>query len=177
MIACAKKMLACPCVILCGILFLSVFALAAALTAQFAYNLEPCILCLYQRVPFLVAVVLALFGLAFKPARRIVIGLCVLVFATNTGIAFYHFGVEQRWWVSVFEGCAVPSEFFNPAMNDTRNLLEELMKKPSVPCSQVAWVDPIFGMSMAFYNILLCAGMFVSCSISFVATKRPLPSA
>jgi len=32
----------------------AVFALGNAYTAQYAFDLEPCILCLYQRVPYVV---------------------------------------------------------------------------------------------------------------------------
>ena len=127
-------------------------------------------------MPFLVVIVLTVIGLAMRPARSVVTGLCAVAFAVNAGIAFYHFGVEERWWVSVFEGCAIPAEFFDPAAaSNTRGLLAELMKKPAVPCTQVAWVDPVFRMSMAFYNILLCAGMAGFCLVGLIRSKRPLP--
>ena len=172
-----RKILSCPAVVFGGIFAVSVFSLAAALTAQFVFDLEPCVLCLYQRMPFLLAAVLALVGLALRGrAVRAMVALCGLVFAVNAVIAFYHVGVEQQWWVSAVEGCAVPSGFLE-GDGAPASFLDELMKAPAVPCTQVAWVDPVFGMSMAFYNILLCGGMAVVCALSAaLLIKRPLPS-
>lgn len=167
MIELIKRFTSCRVSILISVLSISAIALAGALTAQFAFELEPCILCLYQRIPFVLCIIAALIGLAFKPARSAAIGFCALAFMTNAGLAFYHVGVEQRWWVSAFEACAVPDSFLNPEAQ-TESLLDQLLKTPSVPCTQIAWTDPVFGASMAVYNVLLCAGMAVFCLLHFM---------
>lgn len=167
-----NNFLSCHFAVLCAALAVSIIALTAAFTAQFAYDLDPCILCLYQRIPYAIIILIALAGLAVKKFRSAAIGLCALAFLGNAGLAFYHVGVEQQWWASMFEACTVPDSFLNP--NNTENLLEKLMQTPSVPCSQIAWQDPIFGASMAVYNMLLCAGMFLLCSLNII--KRQLPS-
>ena len=168
-----KKILSCPVCVLALILLASIIALAGALTAQFVLDLEPCILCLYQRIPFVVIILLSLIGLAFKPARKPIIVLCGLAFFANSGMAFYHHGVEQHWWVSAFEACAVPDDFLKPAADtSTEGLLSALLKTPSVPCSQIPWIDPLFRQSMAFWNILFCAGMSLVCGLFFILRRK-----
>lgn len=168
---CMGNFLNCRASVLTAVLLVSITALAAAYTAQFAYGLEPCILCLYQRIPYALAILIAIGGLLIKRFGKGAIALCALAFLGNVGIAFYHVGVEQQWWASIFEACQVPDSFLNP--QTTESLLDQLLKTPAVPCSQIAWKDPVFGASMAVYNVLLCAGMFLLCGLSFL--KRPLP--
>ncbi len=53
-----------------AILAASVAALGAAYIAEYAFGLEPCILCLYQRLPFVATGLLALAGLPALRRRR-----------------------------------------------------------------------------------------------------------
>jgi len=176
MIETIKKYLTCPKSVLALSLLMSVIALSGAFTAQFALGLEPCILCLYQRIPFVIVIVLAMIGLMFKPVRVPIISLCALAFFANAGLAFYHHGVEQQWWVSAFEACAVPDSFLNPDSAGTESLLDQLLKTPSVPCNKIPWIDPVFEMSMAFWNIWFCAGMGMVCGFCiFFNTKLKKP--
>ena len=111
MVSFIRKLLSCRVLVLLGITGVSVFSLLMALTAEVYFGLEPCILCVYQRFPFLAVAILGLIGLAMKskPAvQRVIIALSGLTFLVNSIIASYHTGVEQKWWASAFEGCAVP---------------------------------------------------------------------
>ncbi len=151
------------------IAFISAFSLATAYTAQFGFGLEPCILCLYQRIPFALALILGLAGLALRnkgPAPLICIGLSAPIFLANAGIAFYHTGVEQKWWKSIFETCRVNFD------TDSGNLLDAILKAPTARCDEIPWSDPIFGLSMANYNIALCFGMAVLCGASLFLIIR-----
>src|SRR3546814_16966561 len=83
--------------------------LLRSLTSQDWGGLQPCVLCLYQRYAYGVA--LAFAGLAFLAAahalgRRILLMLAGLAFAAGSAIAAFHVGVEQKWW----EGTAQRSE-------------------------------------------------------------------
>lgn len=156
------NILKCPPAILIFVLGVSVFALGAALTGQYVFGLKPCTLCLYQRIPFIAAIIIALCGLAFKSKSGVMrgaIGLSGLAFATNAAIAFYHTGVEQKWWVSAVEGCKVDFS----SLGDGQSYLEKIMSTPGTPCDVIPWQDPLLGLSMANYNILLGIGMAVIC--------------
>ena len=164
----AKSTLTCPHAVLSLIAVVSIFSLLAALTAEVAFGLEPCILCIYQRIPFAIAALLSLLGLLWAPARKPAINLCSYAFLINSGIAFYHTGIEQKWWRSAVEGCAVP-----PLGDTPQSLLENIMSAPNARCDEIPWADPILGLSMANYNILLCLGMFALCTASFaLITQR-----
>lgn len=99
MIDAIHKLLSCPVAVLAGITGISVFSLVMALTAEVYLGLEPCILCVYQRFPFLAVAVFGAIGLALRRCAnvaRAMIGLSGLTFMVNSAIASYHTGVEQN---------------------------------------------------------------------------------
>jgi disulfide bond formation protein DsbB len=167
------KLLSCPVAVLAGITAISVFSLLAALGSEVFLGLEPCILCVYQRFPYLAVIVFGTIGLAFRNRPKLpnlMIGLSGITFLVNSGIAFYHTGVEQKWWKSAVEGCAVPR--FDDG--EPQSILENILSAPTANCAEIPWQDPILGLSMANYNVLLCFGLFAICAFSFVRLKtRP----
>lgn len=175
MINTIQKLLSCHFAVLSGIAGISAFALTSALTAEVALGLEPCILCIYQRIPFVLALLVSLSGMAFlkmkkdnkAPVAIGIIGLCALLFLVNSGIALYHSGVELHWWKSAVEGCAVPHFGDNP-----QSILENILSAPTARCDQIPWADPLFGLSMANYNVMLCFGLFVVCLLSVFRIKN-----
>lgn len=153
---------------------ISMVALGAALFSEVALGLEPCVLCIYQRIPFAVVVVLGVIGAVWRDRRGLVIGLTGvsgLAFLINSGIAFYHTGVEQKWWVSAVEGCAVPSFGDTP-----QSILENILSAPTARCDEIPWVDPVLGLSMANYNVVLCLGLGVVLIGFCCVFKRRLPA-
>ena len=173
MISCIRTAASCTVTVFTGLFSASAGALFAALYSQFALGLEPCVLCLYQRIPFFTVIGLSLVGLAVRnnpKAVKILIGLCALAFLTNAGIATYHTGVEQKWWVSDVEGCAVPDFTADPS------LIEKILTTPAAQCDVIAWADPFFGLSMANYNVLFCLGLFLGCLVALGATPHQKPS-
>jgi len=130
-------------------------ALGVGLTAQFGFGLQPCILCLTQRVPYVVAGLLALTALVTRHAgvRLWLLWGCALAFAINAGIAVYHVGVEQHWWVSTCSAAA------GAALADSPEALMAALTKPAPlpPCDQAPW--RLFGISFAGYNIAASLGL------------------
>jgi len=133
------------------LLFCATAALAAALTSQYAFGLLPCPLCIYQRIPYVVVICLALLGLVLRGNTRLatlLVGLCGLAFCIGSGLALYHTGVEQHWWA----GPASCSGGIGTA-NSVEDLISQLSRPIKVPaCDEVAW--SLFGISMAGYNLL-----------------------
>lgn len=146
-----------------GLFAVSAAALGLALHAQFFLGLEPCNLCLYQRIPY---AVIGLFAGAcmMRPdaqARRAVVGLAALGFALGAVIAVYHVGVEQHWWASAVCGGAVTT------LESTTDLMAGLSAPPEKSCDSVDWV--FLGLSMATYNAAFSAVMAGLC---FAAVRR-----
>jgi disulfide bond formation protein DsbB len=135
------------------IVLVAIGSLASALVAEYVYRLEPCILCIYQRLPFIATGVLALLALKMERFPVAVIGIiavCGLIYLAGSGIAFYHVGVEQHWWLS---GCS--GELFTGG--SVADLRAGLMSKPEKPCDDIDWT--LFGISMATYNVAYSGGL------------------
>jgi len=143
----------------------SVLSLAAAYTAQYGFNLQPCILCLYQRVPFAVVIALSIIGL-FVPARaaRALVALSGTVFLAGAAIAFFHVGVEQHWW----EGTSSCGATLH--QGSIEDLRAQIMGAPIVKCDTPAWT--LFGVSMAGYNLVMSLGLALA---SFYAALNAGP--
>src|SRR5581483_12332517 len=72
-----------------------VIALGTAFTAQYWGGLQPCVLCVYQRWPYGIAIALGLLALAAGGAARgWLLALAGLTFLAGGGIAVFHVGVE-----------------------------------------------------------------------------------
>ncbi|MEE8506599.1 MAG: disulfide bond formation protein B [Kiloniellales bacterium] len=134
----------------------SVGALAAAFATQYWGGLGPCVLCIYQRYAYGVAIVFGLAGVAvggLPAARRIALALAGLTFLAGAAIAFFHVGVEQHWWRGT-AGCHAPSFDPNISLEDIR---KQLLETRFAPCDQIPW--SLFGVSMAGYNALFSLGL------------------
>lgn len=125
--------------------------LGGALLFQHVGGLQPCILCLYQRWPWGIAIGLGIIALIFwrQPKARGAIALLGgLTLLVGAGIAAFHVGVEQGWWVGT-PGCgAAPTDGGSIA-----DITAQLLATPVVRCDEIAW--SLAGISMAGYNFLI----------------------
>jgi disulfide bond formation protein DsbB len=130
----------------------SVAILLVAFAFQYIGGLQPCILCWWQRYPYMATIVLSLFAVAVAPTRpplaRVLLGLSAVAFLVGAGIAAFHVGVEQHWWA----GTAECGANFGPA-GSVEELRRRLLAQNVVRCDDIAW--SLFGISMAGYNFLL----------------------
>ena len=125
--------------------------LAFAYIGQYGFGLEPCILCLYERIPYALAAGVALLTAVLPlnlSARAVLVGLCGVIFLGGAGLAFYHVGVEEHWWAAI-TGCGG-----QPATDFTVEDLQASLQRPALKsCDQVDW--RLFGISLAGYNVIL----------------------
>ena len=149
-----------PTLVFIFIVLASLFALGFALTSEYAFGLKPCILCLYQRTPYVLASLIGLLGFILargtnKPGLAISLtGFTALIYFFESGLAFYHVGVEQHWWASAFEACKVSFDD-----DSSKSLLDAIMNTPAVRCDEIPW--QMFGVSMAGYNSMMSFGLGV----------------
>jgi disulfide bond formation protein DsbB len=125
-------------------------ALIFVFVMQYGFGYDPCILCLWQRVPYAAAFVFS--GFALLPVLRrhapLLLGLCALFFLVGAGLAIFHTGVERHWWLGT-AGCAI-----TPLNGDsTEDLRMQLLHTVVARCDQISW--SFLGLTMANYNILL----------------------
>ena len=151
---------------------LAVVSLGSAYTAEYVFGLKPCVLCLYQRIPYFVALVFGLVLLITEYRKSglpsdenhansslvqslLLTGL-FLTFLVGAGIALFHVGVEQKWWqgtASCGAGGALPTSF--------DDIKAQILNTRPVDCSKVSW--SFLGISMAGYNFMLSIGWAVGC--------------
>jgi disulfide bond formation protein DsbB len=134
-------------------LLLPLALLGGALGSQYLGGLHPCEMCMWQRWPHALAILLAL--LAFtSPAEstrsRALVLLAALAIAVSGCIGVYHAGVEAK----IFEGftqCTATGKGLSPS-----ELLQEISHAPLVRCDEVQF--RFLGISMAGWNAILSLG-------------------
>ncbi|AQS48276.1 disulfide bond formation protein B [Thioclava nitratireducens] len=134
----------------------SAVVLAGAFVFQ-ALGYAPCHLCLLQRWPHLVAILIGLAILAFRlPGWTALLGM--LAALTTSVLGFYHSGVERK----IFQG---PTDCTSNGVDTTvsaADLLKQINEAPLVRCDEIPW--DIFGITMANLNAigsLVLAGIWL----------------
>lgn len=151
------------------LLLSSIAALTGAYISQYIFNLQPCILCLYQRKPFFVIIALtslALFFLKSEKIKKITIYLCALLLLINAAIAIYHAGVEKK----IFQGPTTCSSENLNNIDNLEDLKEALSKTKAIRCDEPAFV--FLGLSMAGWNVIYCLGLFFM--VVFLSKKHQI---
>ena len=118
--------------------------------SQYVFGLHPCEMCMWQRWPHLVAIVLALSAIAAraKPSTSAALtALAALAIAGSGAIGAFHAGVEYGWW----EGLTACST--TPVGGSAADILENIMATPLTRCDVAPW--SLFGISLAGYNAIL----------------------
>jgi len=117
----------------------------SALIIQYWLGHEPCKLCLYERIPYFLSMLLIIKILFIKKYEKITFLILSLVFIGSTALAFYHFGIEQGFFS---ESLACVTEDLSKALSK-EELLEQL-KQNSISCKDVSF--RILGLSLAAIN-------------------------
>ena len=128
------------------ILLLSFFAISSALFIEYVLSIQPCKLCLYQRIPYIFSIMICFFGFFF-PKNKIWIYFLIITFIFSILISGYHVGIENNIFTE-FSGCT------NNSLNtiDKTELLQSLNNLlPN--CKDVNF--KILGLSLATINFLL----------------------
>lgn len=146
-----KKILSDSVLVPAGLLLLAVTALGGALTSQYAFGMNPCPLCIYQRWPYAIIIALSVLALltSLKKKEKVtsaLVFLCGLALLAGGVIAAYHTGVEQHWWKSFLEGCTIN-------FDAGKDLLKQIESTRAARCDEIPW--SMFGISMAGYNAII----------------------
>ena len=130
------------------ILLFSIFALLAAYFIQYVMGHQPCNLCLIERIPYILTIIIIKIIFKFKKYEKIYLILLCFIFIFSTLISFYHFGIEQG-----FIKESLVCDLSDPSNSLTaEELLKELSKK-TISCKDVTF--KILGFSLATINTLI----------------------
>ena len=122
-------------------------AIISALIIQYWLDHEPCKLCLYQRIPYFLAILLIIKIFFFKKYDKITLLILSLIFIGSSALAFYHFGIEQGFFNESL-ACTTP----DVSKTLSKEQLMELLKQNSVSCKDVSF--KILGLSLATINTI-----------------------
>ena len=131
------------------IAILSLVFLALAYFIEYCLNIAPCKLCLYQRIPYFILVILGVLvsvRIGKKISENILLNLCRLVIIVEICLAGYHVGIE-RGVIHEIIPCKVDSSSIGSAEN-LRMQIEDV--QPS--CQEVGF--RIFSLSLAEINLI-----------------------
>ena len=119
----------------------------SALIIQYWLGHDPCKLCLYERIPYFLSMLLIIKIIFIKKYERITLLILFLVFMSSTALAFYHFGIEQGFFS---ESLACTTGDLSKTLSK-EDLLEQL-KQNRISCKDVSF--RILGFSLAAINTI-----------------------
>ena len=119
----------------------------SALIIQYWLGHEPCKLCLYERIPYFLSILLIIKILFIKKYEKITLLILFLVFFSSFALAFYHFGIEQSFFD---ESLACATGDLSKTLSKEQ-LLEQLNQN-NISCKDVNF--KIAGLSLAAINTI-----------------------
>ena len=122
--------------ILIVILFLLLVSLISAYIIEYILEQEPCKLCIYQRFPYFVSILLL-----------------SLVSLCGSAIAFYHFGIEQGFFNE-----SLVCETKDLDQNLSKEEVLKQLKENTISCKNVTF--RVFGLSLATINTIFSFILF-----------------
>ena len=129
------------------IFILLVLSLISAFVIEYGLGHKPCKLCLYQRYPYFISILLLISIFVLKKNIKIHFLVLSIVFFFGAIVAFYHFGIEQGFFK---ESTVCEAENINQVLSK-EDLLKKL-KQNTVSCKDVTF--RFLGLSLASINTI-----------------------
>ena len=133
--------------ILSYILYFSIFALLFAFYVEFVLGHQPCNLCLLERIPYILSIVIIIISLIFTKLEKITFIILGVIFFLATLLSIYHVGIEQ----GIFSESLLCELGINTNIQNTDELLKTLKKTP-ISCKDVTF--KFLGLSLATINLI-----------------------
>ena len=130
------------------IFIFSAIALSSAFFIEYTLGHQPCNLCLLERIPYGLSLVLISAIFILRKNEKFFILLLIITFIFSLAISFYHYGIEQGFFEESAV-CGVKDFTENITKED---LLKQLSEK-TVSCKDVTF--RILGLSLTSINIVL----------------------
>ena len=130
------------------VFIISIIALTSAFFIEYVLGYQPCNLCILERIPYLLAIIIIILNYKFLHFEKYFILSLTLTFLVATALSLYHLGIEQGFI----------KESLVCELNNRSNLLskEDILKQlqqKNVSCQDVTF--KIFGLSLTSYNIII----------------------
>ena len=130
------------------IFIISAIALSSAFFIEHALGYQPCKLCIYERIPYLMAIIIILINYQFINLEKYFILLLILIFLAATILSLYHLSIEQGF----IEESLVCDLKKGTDLLSKEDILKQLQEK-NISCKDVTF--KIMGLSLTSYNIII----------------------
>ena len=130
------------------IFLVSIIALVSAFFIEYILGHQPCNLCILERIPYFLAIIVVLLNYKFIQFEKFFILLLAIIFLAGTILSLYHLGIEQGF----IEESLVCDLKSGSNLLSKEEILKQLQEK-SISCKDVTF--KIFGLSLTSYNILI----------------------
>ena len=149
------------------IFIISLISIISAYFIEYILGHQPCNLCLIERIPYGISIILIISNFLLKNNERFIILLLIITFLFSLIISLYHFGIEQVF----FEESTVCGQKNATDIISKEELLKQLQEK-TISCKDVTF--RIFGLSLTSINILISfilTGLLIKIFISYEKNK------
>ena len=131
-----------------SIFLISFIALVSAYFIEYILGHQPCNLCLYERIPYFLAILIVLINYKYNKLEKYIILSLAIIFLIATILSLYHLGIEQGF---IQESLLCDLEK-GANILDKDEILKQLQQK-NISCKDVTF--KIFGLSLTSYNIII----------------------
>ena len=131
-----------------GIFLISLIALISAYFIEYILGHQPCNLCVYERIPYFLAILIVLINYKYNKLEKYLILSLAIIFLIATILSLYHLGIEQGF---IQESLLCDLEK-GANIVDKDEILKQLQQK-SISCKDVTF--KLFGLSLTNYNIII----------------------
>ena len=131
-----------------GILAFCILSLSIAYFIQYVLGHKPCNLCIIERVPYIVAIILISLIFILNKYQKIISSLILIFFIFGSVVSFYHFGIEQGFFSE-----SLVCDLGNSQPINKEELLKQLKKTEIVSCKDVTC--RFLGLSLATINTVI----------------------
>ena len=147
------------------IFLISLVSIISAYFIEHILGHQPCNLCLIERIPYGLSLILIILNYFFKKNQKFVILLLIIIFTFSLIISLYHFGIEQGF----FEESAVCGLKNSAEIISKDELLKQLQEK-NISCKDVTF--RIFGLSLTSINILISFILTILLTKIFISYEK-----
>ena len=120
----------------------------SAFFIEYILGHQPCNLCVLERIPYFLAIIIVLLNFKLIQYERLFILLLTIIFLVGTILSLYHLGIEQGY-IQESLVCDLKN---GSNLLSKEEILKQLQEK-SVSCKDVTF--KIFGLSLTSYNIII----------------------
>ena len=147
------------------IFLISLVSIISAYFIEYILGHQPCNLCLIERIPYGLSIILITLNYLFKKNEKIIILLLIIIFFFSLIVSFYHFGIEQDF----FEESTVCGLKSAAEIISKDEILKQLQEK-TISCKDVTF--KVFGLSLTSINIFISFILTVLLTNIFISYEK-----